>query len=99
MVKALTKVGNSHAVIIPAQMIIKFKLGKKVMIEETENGILIRAFQKETSFQKLLRKARENKEEIYRKMKEAADDPKVQAYYKDPKNTFDDVDADIIDYE
>ena len=98
MVKALTKVGNSHAVILPAQMIIKFKLGKKVMIEETENGILIRAMQTETSFQKKLRKLRENKVEEYRKMREAANDPEVQAYYKDPKNTFDDVDQEIIDY-
>jgi antitoxin component of MazEF toxin-antitoxin module len=98
MIKALTKVGNSHAVIIPAQMIIKFKLGKKVMIEETENGILIHAIQKETSFQKKLRKARENKEEIYRKMEEAANDPEVQAYYKDPKNTFDDVQDLMDDY-
>lgn len=99
MIKALTKVGNSKAVILPAQMIIKYKLGKKVMIEETENGILIHAILEETSFQKKLRKARENKEQIYSEMEKDANDPKVQAYYRNPKNTFDDADADIVDYD
>lgn len=97
MVKALTKVGNSQAVILPKQMIVKFKLGRTVMIEETEEGILIRAIQKETSFQKKLRIARQNKEAIYKRMEEDANDPKVQAYYADPKNTFDDVDQEILD--
>jgi antitoxin component of MazEF toxin-antitoxin module len=98
MIKALTKVGNSKAIILPAQMIIKYKLEKKVMIEETEHGILIHAVHVESSFQKKLRKARENKEQIYRQMREDANDPEVQAYYKDPKNTLDDVQDLMDDY-
>ena len=96
MIKSLTKVGNSRAVILPAQMIAKFKFGRTVMIEETEEGILIRAVRKETSFQKKLKWLRDNKEEVYRKMREEANDPEVQAYYKNPENTFDDV-QDLID--
>ena len=68
-----------------------------VMIEETENGILIRAIQKETSFQKKLKKARENKEEIYRRMRQDANDPKVQAYYANPENHIGDVANEVID--
>jgi radical SAM superfamily enzyme len=51
-----------------------------------------------TSLQKKLRKARQNKEQIYREMEEDANDPEVQAYYKDPKNTFDDVQDLMDDY-
>lgn len=97
MVKGLTKVGNSQAVILPKQMIVKFKLGRTVMIEETEEGILIKAIQKETSFQRKLRLARKNKEAIYKRMKKDANDPEIQAYYSDPKNTLDDVDQEILD--
>lgn len=96
MVKSLTKVGNSKAVIIPKQMIAKFKFGRTVMIEETENGILIRAVQKETSFQRKLRALHSNKEEIKRKFRQAANDPRVQAYYKNSDNIFDDV-QDLVD--
>ncbi|MEI9921674.1 MAG: AbrB/MazE/SpoVT family DNA-binding domain-containing protein [Bacteroidota bacterium] len=97
MVKALTKVGNSQAVILPKQMIVKFKLGRTVMIEETEDGILIRAVQKETSFQKKLRIARENKDAIYKRMRDQANDPETKAYYADPENNFGDVAIEIID--
>jgi antitoxin component of MazEF toxin-antitoxin module len=97
MVKKLTKVGNSQAVIIPAQMIARFKLGKKIMIEETEDGILIRAFQKETSFQKGMRYLRANKDAIYKRMKEQANDPMTIAYYANPKNIVGDGDLEILD--
>lgn len=97
MIKALTKVGNSKAVILPAQMIIKYKLGRKVMIEETEDGILIRSVQEETSFQKGLRKLRANKQKIYARMKRQAEDPKTKAYYANPENRFDDAQPEVFD--
>lgn len=97
MVKKLTKVGNSQAVIIPAHMIAKFKFGKKIMIEETGDGILIRKFEKETSFQKGMKKIRANKKEIYERMRKQANDPDTKAYYENPENRFDDVDTDIIE--
>ena len=98
MVKALTKVGNSKAVILPKQMIVKFKLGRTVIIEETDEGILIKALQKETSFQKKLRIARQNKEEIYRRLREQANDPETKAWYANPENNFGDVNVEIYDY-
>jgi len=97
MVKALTKVGNSQAVILPKQMIVKFKLGRTVMIEETEEGILIKAVQKETSFQKKLRIARQNKVAIYKRMREQANDPETKAWYADPENNFSELDIEIFD--
>lgn len=75
-------------------MILKFKLAKKVMIEETEDGVPIRPFQG-TPFQKGMQKLRANKERIYNRMEKQSNDPKVQAYYENPKNTFDDVDQEI----
>jgi antitoxin component of MazEF toxin-antitoxin module len=97
MVKKLTKVGNSQAVIIPAQMIARFKLGRKIIIEETEDGILIRAIREETSFQKGMQKLRANKEAIYKRMTEQANDPKTKAYYANPENKLDDAGLDILD--
>ena len=71
-------------------MVVEFKLGNKVMIEETENGILIRATDSvkkdETSFQRKLREARENKEQWKKELKEFLNDPEVQAYYNNPEN-------------
>ena len=95
MIKSLTKVGNSRAVILPAQMIAKFKFGRTVMIEETEEGILIRAVRKETNYQKMLKKARENKEEIYRQIEKAANSPEAKAFYSNPENNFSDADPDL----
>jgi antitoxin component of MazEF toxin-antitoxin module len=97
MIKSLTKVGNSKAVIIPKQMIIKFKLGRTVMIEETEEGILIKAAQKETSFQRKLSKLRDNREEERRKMREDANDPKAIAFYRNSRNHLGDLANEIID--
>lgn len=102
MIKALKKVGKDQALILPARMVIKYKLGKKVMIEETEDGILIHAtdkkLPKESSFQKRLAELRKNKAAIQKKIRDAANNPEVQAYYANPKNRFDDVDPDVIDY-
>ena len=41
MIKQLTTVGNSKAVILPAALVKKYKLDR-VVIEETDEGILIR---------------------------------------------------------
>lgn len=54
MVKSLTWVGNSKAVIIPSEMIKKYKL-EKVLIEETDDGILIRSAVQSTNFQRTVR--------------------------------------------
>lgn len=97
MVKALTKVGNSKAVILPKQMIVKFKLGRTVIIEETDEGILIKAVQRETPFQRKLRIARSNKEAIYKRMRDDANDPEVIAFYADPRNHIGDLANEIID--
>lgn len=97
MIKKLTKVGNSKAVILPAQMIIKFKLGKTVMIKETEEGILITSTKKETLFQRELRKYRENKEQIKKEMKAAAESPEAQAYYANPENNLGEDALEVFD--
>jgi antitoxin component of MazEF toxin-antitoxin module len=96
MVKTLTTVGNSKAVIIPAEMIKKYKL-ERVLIEETEDGILIRSAVQSSNFQKEVEKLRKNKAALYKRMAAQANDPETIEYYSKGVNNFSDVDVDIIE--
>ena len=49
MIKQLTTVGNSKAVILPAALVKKYKLDR-VVIEETDEGILIRPVGEQNRF-------------------------------------------------
>ena len=95
LIKGLTSVGNSKAVILPSEMIKKYGLDK-VSIEETEDGILIRsATVHQKSFQRNVEKLRKNKTALYKRIESQANDPKTMAYYA-RNNHFSDVDIDII---
>jgi antitoxin component of MazEF toxin-antitoxin module len=96
MIKTLTSVGNSKAVILPSEMIKKYKL-EKVVIEETEEGILIRSAVTETTLQKSVEKLRRNKAALYKRMESQAKDPETIKYYAKGANNFSDVDLDIIE--
>ena len=65
MVKTLISVGNSKAVILPAEMIKKYKL-ENVVIEDTDDGILIPSALQKTKFQKAVEKLRKNKAALYK---------------------------------
>jgi antitoxin component of MazEF toxin-antitoxin module len=95
MIKTLTTVGNSKALIIPADLIKKYGL-EKVIIEETTNGILIRSAEEVSDFQKKLNQLKKYKSEIYLKMELEAREPEVINYYSDPKNNLSDVDPEIL---
>jgi antitoxin component of MazEF toxin-antitoxin module len=95
MKKKLTLVGNSKAVILPVQMVKKLG-GDKVVIEETEGGILIRSASK-SSFQRAVERFRKNKTSIYKRMELQASDPETIRYYSNPVNKFSDVDLTIIE--
>jgi antitoxin component of MazEF toxin-antitoxin module len=94
MEKTLTVVGNSKAVILPAQMVKKLG-GDKVIIEETEDGILIKTAVK-SSFQKAVDKMRKNKAAMYKRIEIQASDPETIKYYSNPSNNFADLDTEII---
>ncbi len=96
MIKTLTSVGNSKAVILPAQMVKKYKL-EKVMIEETDDGILIRPAIPHTNFQKAIEKMRKNKALVYKRMESQASDAETIKYYSKNANNLSDVDLDIIE--
>ena len=97
MLKSLITVGNSKAVILPAELIKKFKL-EKVLIEEVENGILIRPVEAgPTSFQKKLDLLKKNKSAIYNQMEAQAKHPDTIRYYSDPENNLSNLETDIID--
>jgi antitoxin component of MazEF toxin-antitoxin module len=96
MVKTLTNVGNSKAVILPSVLVKRYNL-KKITIEATDVGILIRPVEVKTSFQKKMELARKNKATIYKQMEQEASDPKTIAFYNNPDNTFENVDTDIIE--
>ncbi|MEB2784147.1 AbrB/MazE/SpoVT family DNA-binding domain-containing protein [Algoriphagus persicinus] len=96
MVKTLTKLGNSKALIIPAELIKKYDLNE-VILEEKEEGILIRSAQKVTSFQKSVDELRQYKSDIYKRIESQANEPDTIAYYKKAENDFSDIDLDIIE--
>lgn len=95
MVKTLTSVGNSKAVILPAELIKKHKLDK-VLIEDTEEGILIRPASTITSFHKEVEKLRKNKTALYKRMEKQANTPDTIRYYASAAN-LSDVDPEIIE--
>lgn len=96
MKKRLTSVGNSKAVILPAEMIKKYKLAEgDLVIEETEAGILIRPSNEVSAFAKALEKLRSRKYEVYKRMSERANDPATQDYYAG--TGLEDVDTEVID--
>lgn len=96
MIKTLTSVGNSKAVIIPSEMVKKYKL-EKVVIEETEDGILIRSAVQNTNFQKAVEKLRKNKAALYKRIESQANDPETVNFYAKSANNFSDVDPDILE--
>lgn len=85
MVKSLTSVGNSKAVIIPSEMIKKYKL-EKVLIEETDDGILIRSAVQSTNFQRTVEKLRKNKTALYKRMTAQANSPETIKFYSKEVN-------------
>ena len=96
MRKSLTIVGNSKALIIPATLIKKYELDQ-IILEETEEGLLIKSATKIDSFQKKVEKLRRNLSLISRRMKEQANHPDTIKYYSDPENIFSEVDVDIVE--
>lgn len=79
MIKTLTNVGNSKAVIIPKQLVDKYALDS-FRIEEVENGILIVPEQK-SRFNEKVRQARADKKEIYARMKSQSEHVETQDFY------------------
>ena len=96
MIKTLTSVGNSKAVILPSEMVKKYKL-EKVIIEETDDGILIRSAVQNTNFQKAIEKLRKNKTALYKRIESQANDPETIKFYAKRANNFSDVDLDILE--
>ncbi len=96
MIKTLTSVGNSKAIILPSEMVKKHKL-EKVLIEETDEGILIRSAIQTTNFQKAIDKLRKNKMQLYKRIESQAKDPETIKYYAKKANVFSDFDLNIIE--
>lgn len=94
MIKTLTSVGNNKAVILPSEMVKKYNLDK-VVIEETEDGILIRSAVQKTNYKKAIEKLRKNKAALYKRIEFQANDPETIKYYAKSANNFSDVALDI----
>jgi len=92
MVKTLTTVGNSKAVILPKKLIDKYHL-HKVIIQDTDEGILILPATDKPTFQEKLEVLRKNKKEVYSHMKTQACDLETKSYYE--KIDLSEVDVDI----
>lgn len=96
MVKTLTSVGNSKALILPSEMIKKYGL-EKVVIEETEDGIFIRSATRKSNFQKAVDKLKKEKTAMYKRMESQANEPETIKYYSKASNNLSEVDTDIIE--
>ena len=96
MRKSLIIVGNSKALIIPASLIKKYDL-HQIIIEETEEGLLIKSATKIDSFQKKVKKLIRNRSLICRRMNAQASHPDTIKYYADPENNFSEVDVDMVE--
>ncbi len=94
MIKTLTNVGNSQAVIIPKALINKYQLDR-LSLKETKEGILIIPEGRRVSFQEKVEMLRKNKAKIYGLMKLQAEDPKMAHYYE--HEIISDIDLDIED--
>lgn len=94
MLKTLTNVGNSKALILPKRLVNKYKLDQ-VSIRETAEGILIVPANLKPDFQEKLEKLRKNKKALYAKITKQASDPETLKYYD--KEALNDVDTDIIE--
>lgn len=92
MIKTLTNVGNSKALILPKRLVNKYKLDQ-VSIRETPEGILIAPAKSKPDFQERLEKLRKNKKAIYIKIAKQASDPETIRYYDE--EALYDVDTDI----
>ncbi|MEQ8807986.1 MAG: AbrB/MazE/SpoVT family DNA-binding domain-containing protein [Imperialibacter sp.] len=96
MVKSLTTVGNSQAIILPKHLIEKYHL-EKVTLEETSEGILIRPHKSaDNPFQKKVEAARASKAQIYERMRAAANDPEIIDFYQQESQSAD-IDLNISD--
>lgn len=96
MIKTLTTVGNSKAVILPSEWVKKYKLDK-VVIEDTADGILIRPVVEQNNFQKRVDKLRRNKTALYKRIESQANEPEMIKYYAKKGNDLSDVDPDIVE--
>lgn len=97
MIKSLSKVGNSKALILPADLIKKHRL-ETVSIEETEDGLLIKSVRKtKSAFEKKLDLLKKNKKTIYSKMKSQANEKATKALYDNNEYTMGNIALDIID--
>ncbi len=94
MVKTLTTVGNSKALILPKKLIDKYHL-HKVIIQETDEGILILPATGKPTFQEKLDILKKSKKEIYSRMKVQAEDLETKSYYE--KVDLSEVDVDIVE--
>lgn len=96
MLKSLTSVGNSKALIIPAELIKKYNLDK-VLLEETPEGILIRSASEKSDFQNAVEKLRKEKRSVYKRMEAQANDGDTIRYYAQAAAHFADTDTDILE--
>jgi antitoxin component of MazEF toxin-antitoxin module len=96
MEKTLTSVGNSKAIIIPADMIKKFNLDK-VTLEATEDGILIKPVADGSTFFKKMEVLRKTKALLYSQLEKEAVQAETIAFYADPGNVIGDIDLDILE--
>lgn len=93
--KKLTDIGNSKGVLLPQDLLKRYGLENEIILEPTDDGILLKAHK--PSFSDRVNKLRKNKDKIYKRMKQQSEDKETQEYYERPENTpFSELDNDIL---
>jgi antitoxin component of MazEF toxin-antitoxin module len=92
----LRKIGNSRGIIIPNDLIRKYRL-ERVNIRETDEGILLVPVDSKDDFSKKLEQMRIQQSHWLSEMKKAAEDENTQKYYRKESEEMGDVDIEILE--
>jgi len=97
MKTSIRNIGNSKGVIIPNNLIKKYHFKKKVIFIETDAGLIIKPTQEKSLFEQKLVYVKANKDKIYRKMKQEAQNNEIIAYYEQQTDDYGNIDLEILD--
>jgi len=92
----IRNIGNSKGIIIPQSFIKKYHFSKKVIISETQQGIIISSVKTRSLFEQMLEDLKVNKKKVYALMEKEASDPETIAYYEQQANELGDIDLEIL---
>ncbi len=96
METTIRKIGNSRGIIIPQSLIEKYDL-KRVSLEETDSGILLKSIEEKSEYEKGVEELRRTKHIWQAEIEKEANDPDTIAYYEKVAEEMEDWDMEIME--